>query len=976
MRKGSEAVTFRFLAEPDPHSTALRLEGPAGPVPVDRWALEAPEPLLRGVDLVHALLAAETAIADAETVLIEHRAIAGLAPEQAVALELPPAVEAVAVIETTGIVGRPSFEVRLRWERSTGQPLPGARRVGAWLDLAGGWRRIPEPLFSIAEAVDRFAALDRTDEAGRLRALAELRELLPGALEEGRARAPGILGRLRIAVADAFSLDVDGEGDRARLVPLLHRAGSATEGEEPPLLLDPARQARFGRELFPTYTTARGVYVLGSGDWVVLTPTLRRALAVVREVQDAPWSVKRSLLRSPRAFLADRLGETLDATVLETLFVETRAFGERVREVGLWQPRIVPWVELPRTDWFGPESGGKPPPTDRPRPVRGGLWLGEQKVPLTLDEATSLRKAVEDAVGRGETQTKWRHPGLGPIELPASSATLAAVQAVIDGLAPARTERVGRAAAGGEGARPGREALLIEPNESELGFEARFTRRPSPPVGRFAECLKTPLKKHQRDGVLWLQRSWQAGRPGVLLADEMGLGKTLQVLAFLAWLREAMERGEVERGPFLIVAPTGLLANWKAEHDRHLAPPGLGELVEAFGKGLAALKREAPDGRTALDRERLGEASWILTSYETLRDYDLDFGAVRFAVLVFDEAQKIKNPGIRLTDAAKAMQATFSIAVTGTPVENRLADLWCITDTVHPGMLGELRTFSETWERKLDPDALRRLRRLLDRCDRVTPPFLVRRLRTDHLADLPPFEVERRERPMPEPQLQAYEAARAQARARPEPGAVLKGLLRLRAVSLHPEPELPEDGELVARSARLALAIEALDAIAGKDEAVLLFLDDLTFAARLQGLLQRRYRLAEPPALISGEVAGGRRQRIVDAFQRGRGFGILLVTPRAGGVGLTLTRANHVIHLSRWWNPAVEDQCNGRVLRIGQERPVTIHLPLAILPDGRPSFDQNLDALLERKRRLHAETLAPPAAEDEELEELFERTVT
>ena len=597
---------------------------------------------------------------------------------------------------------------------------------------------------------------------------------------------------------------------------------------------------------------------------------------------------------------------------------------------------------------------------------------------MTLDEATSLRKAVEDAVGRGETQTKWRHPGLGPIELPASSATLAAVQAVIDGLAPARTERVGRAAAGGEGARPGREALLIEPNESELGFEARFTRRPSPPVGRFAECLKTPLKKHQRDGVLWLQRSWQAGRPGVLLADEMGLGKTLQVLAFLAWLREAMERGEVERGPFLIVAPTGLLANWKAEHDRHLAPPGLGELVEAFGKGLAALKREAPDGRTALDRERLGEASWILTSYETLRDYDLDFGAVRFAVLVFDEAQKIKNPGIRLTDAAKAMQATFSIAVTGTPVENRLADLWCITDTVHPGMLGELRTFSETWERKLDPDALRRLRRLrplLDRADRVTPPFMLRRLRTDHLADLPPFEVERRERPMPEPQLQAYEAAREQARARPEPGAVLEGLQRLRAVSLHPEPELPEDGELVARSARLGLAIEALDAIAQKDEAALLFLDDLDFAARLQGLLQRRYRLAEPPALISGEVAGGRRQRIVDAFQRGRGFGILLVTPRAGGVGLTLTRANHVIHLSRWWNPAVEDQCNGRVLRIGQERPVTIHLPLAILPDGRPSFDQNLDALLERKRRLHAETLAPPGAE-EELEELFERTVT
>jgi SNF2 family DNA or RNA helicase len=459
-----------------------------------------------------------------------------------------------------------------------------------------------------------------------------------------------------------------------------------------------------------------------------------------------------------------------------------------------------------------------------------------------------------------------------------------------------------------------------------------------------------------------------------LLADEMGLGKTLQVLAFLAWLRDSMQLGVVARAPVLVVAPTGLLANWKAEHGRHLAASGLGRLVEAHGKGLAALKRPREDGSPGIDRAALERADWVLTTYETLRDYDRDFGAVRFAVIAFDEAQKIKNPGVRLTDAAKAMQAEFTIAITGTPVENRLADLWCIADTAHPGLLGELRSFSERFERHPEPEKLRRLRRMLDDPNRTTPPFLLRRVHEDHLRDFPAFSVERRERPMPELQRRTYEEVLARSREAEGRGRVLEALQRLRAVCLHPDPACEDDEALIAGSARLALAIEALDRIREHDEAALLFLDDLELVARLSGLLQRRYRLPEPPPSITGEVAGGRRQRIVDRFQRGSGFGIVLLSPRAGGVGLTLTRANHVIHLSRWWNPAVEDQCNGRVLRIGQVRPVTIHLPIAVLGDSRRSSDQNLDELLERKRRLSRETLAPPVASEEELEGLFEAT--
>jgi hypothetical protein len=968
-------VSTRFTFTPSPAGTELRLVGPTGPLPVARWAVEAPSALRPGVDLVRKLLAAERALEDVDFVLLEHATVAGLSAGEAAQLQLPPAVEAVAVVETEGLVARPDFRVRLDWERPSGQPLPGARRLGAWLDVGTGWRRIPEPLFSLAETIDDFARIEPSDEAGRMRALARICELLPELRSRNAARTPNLLDRLRIAVADAFSLDLEGEGAGARLVPLLFRAGAPAGDAEPAPLLDPARQNRFGRELFHAYGSARGVYVLGSGDWVVLTPRLRRALQVVREVQAAPWPVKKELLRAPRAFIAHRLGEEDGSAELETLFVETRAYGERVRGVGLWQPRVLPWVAIEPTDWLGAEGGpGVPPDTGR-TPFRGGIVIGDRQIPLSVEQARELRTAVENAIGRGEERITFAHPELGPIDVPASPETLAAVQRTIDALTGASRTESGPEPAARAPTGPGPEVLLIEPNETELGFEARFRRRPSGPVAHFARTVRTPLKEHQRDGVRWLQRSWEAGRPGVLLADAMGLGKTLQVLAFLAWLREAMERGEVERAPFLIVAPTGLLANWKAEHDRHLDAPGLGRLVEAFGKGLQALKRRAGDDRLALDLDKLAKADWILTTYETLRDWQTDFGKSRFAVLVFDEAQKIKNPGIRLTDAAKAMTAEFKIALTGTPVENRLADLWCITDTVQPGLLGELKRFSETYEQRPDPERLRRLRRLLDRSDRVTPPFLLRRLRADHLPDLPPFTVDRRERPMPPPQLAAYRAAIDRARGSSERGAMLETLHRLRRVSLHPEPDQPDDVALVAGSARLGLAIEALDAIAAAGEAALLFLDDLAFTARLQGLLQRRYRLPEPPPVISGEVAGGRRQRIVEAFQRGRGFGVLLMTPRAGGVGLTLTRANHVIHLERWWNPAVEDQCNGRVLRIGQEREVTIHLPLAVLPDGRTSFDLNLDALLERKRRLHEETLAPPAFEESELAELFEKTV-
>ena len=208
-------------------------------------------------------------------------------------------------------------------------------------------------------------------------------------------------------------------------------------------------------------------------------------------------------------------------------------------------------------------------------------------------------------------------------------------------------------------------------------------------------------------------------------------------------------------------------------------------------------------------------------------------------------------------------------------------------------------------------------------------------------------------------------------------GGVLLALQRLRTVSLHPDLEgAADDDALIAGSARLRVALSALDEIAGRGERALLFVENLEMMARLSGLLQRRYRLPVAPMTINGAVAGAARQARVDRFQAGPdGFDVMLLSPRAGGVGLTLTRANHIVHLTRWWNPAVEDQCTCRALRLGQERPVTVWTPLATLPDGRRSFDDNLHDLLERKRALMERALVPTEASPDELAAMLQASV-
>jgi hypothetical protein len=965
-------MSYRFEYQVLPEATEIRISGPAGNVPIDLWSIEVPLSLLPGVDLAQRLIAASAAIAEGATLLVEHRALAGLSVNEAKSLALPPLADVVAHIETKGLITRPDFRANLSWHRTAGQAVVGATRVGAWIRVGGEWQRLPDAIYEIAEGVDRLNGVPDGDLAERLKSIDALRDVLPAAVTNGLAATTGIIGEMTIAVADAFSLDLVGDGSDAKLVPILHRAGKNSDD----LLLPADEQNVFGRDQFNQFGTARSVYTLGKGKYLVLSPPLRKALAEVRRVQSSPIATKRALIESPRAFLREALGADTDETVIESVFRETSKYAERVIGLGLWQPRVVPWIKLGTTSWFGPEVDGRGDTEGRKETnSAAGIIVGAETIQLSADRADQLRERIEKAIGTSQKTVALDVDGR-TIDVPASYETLAALEAL-------RTARSSPASSADAASPPGKdtrsdsgqEVLVIEPNEQEIKVEGYFAKRSAPPFGS-PTCLATRLKHHQVEGLDWLQKAWASGRPGVLLADDMGLGKTFQSLAFLAWLREGMASGVVARAPILVVAPTGLLENWRAEHDRHLSTCGLGHCVQAYGRALANIRKVSPEGRPSIDVDALRQADWVLTTYETLRDYDRDFGQIRFSALLFDEAQKIKTPGVRVTDAAKAMNAEFRLALTGTPVENRLADLWCITDAVHPACLGDLKTFSASYEKDPDLERLKLLKSSLDVWHGGRAPLLLRRLKEDKLPDLPRPVQRVSEAVMSGAQLAQYEKAVEDARKIKKPGAVLEVLQRMRAISLHPGGDSTSDNDFVDTSARMRIAFDALDSIASRRERALVFLDDLDLQARLVGIIQRRYDMAAPPMIINGRVDGAARQARVDRFQVGPDeFDVMILSPRAGGVGLTLTHANHVIHLSRWWNPAVEDQCTGRVVRIGQTRDVEVHIPISLLPQGKASFDQNLHALLERKRRLMRDALLPPNATEADRNELFQSTI-
>ncbi len=928
-----------------------------------------------GVALLLSLLGAGEGAADGEALRLSHARVAGLTRPEAVRLGLPLVVPFTLFLSHDSPINDPAFSLRVQWFQRDGTSVFDIRREGTALIAGGASWLVLDPLYSVLEALDAVNAasgdpspvgLDR-----RMAAYARFKGQLVRLT--GDLRADEYLRGLTIHHATGLGIDLEPGDEAAPLLPTLYgdrpedvsRAEAGDVGLDTAPVQEPLLPQHHGKMFHERFLGqgARSHYVLGQGVYAVLDAPVAAALAVLERVNRADPEARRAFRQDPLACLAPEIEAAGgEAGVVCNL----RGFGPRVIGVGDWVPPSLSFPLPVARDWF---------PGEEAESFTIAI-PGESPLTFGRDEIGPLKQEVAKAQAAGEATCLFQDRAL--------TLTSELVETV-HGLA----ERLEPGPRGGDGPdqteRAPRGAALTRDNEEQLTYLAEQRSA----LGRLVPALPSPLstapKPHQVDGIDWLQKGYIAGAPGLLLADDMGLGKTYEVLALLLWLRQAVPGRLL--GPVLIVAPKTLLGNWCDELALHLGSGALGRELHAYERGLQELRLERGGNdttlrRQTLDVDRIKGADLVLTTYETLRDYQISFAKVPFAVVVFDEAQKIKNPASLMNRGAKAQQGRFTLLMTGTPIENSVLDLWTLLDIAWPGFLGlsardflgrygadDAGTRAELKQRITEPPAS------ADPA-RSVPPIMLRRFKEDLLEGLPERRVEATADPMPPEQQAAYDAVRAEIRERPQ--GTLAGLQRLRAVCLHPRLSQPpesaaEDGPFIAASARFKRLFEILDRVHVKREKALIFVELREAQRALYDLIRRRYRLPAPlPETINGATAAQVRDRIRHAFQERRGFDVLILGPKAAGFGLTLTAANHVIHLNRWWNPAVEDQCSDRVYRIGQGKPVTIYLPQAIHPDlGEQSFDSLLHGLLEEKRTLSREVVAPVQFSDQDLRGLF-----
>lgn len=904
----------------------------------------------------------ESATTGGVQVMVPNDRVAALDEVQLGQLGLPSAAPLRLKISGAGILASPSFRFNYQFIKSDGGPVMGLRRDGALLFFGGKSYTLLDPLFQLVEGMDAFNATPPTQMDDRMHRWAQLKPLLP---ED--AVVDNALRSMNVVRADAFSLDLDASGQISPV--LLHRAAAdpadltaaSTSGEP---ALPPAPQQAFSQR-FKQQSHAQRHYTAPGNWFVVVPPLLQQALQVVREYQSRPAIEQRAFAANPTAALKERLEGELDSDELDQLFEETPEFlSSRVTHLGHWEPKANAYIMPSNQRWF-PDDDGQ----------ALGIVVAGSLYTVSSAEVTELAGKIDEARQAGKATLEYRGQ-----QIPATDEAIGNLERLKSALQPRQLPEPSDdvvTEVDGRNDTPPVVPVLID-NLEELGFTAAPRPFRGEPGGIPAALKTATLYRHQLEGLQWLQEHWAKGSTGALLADDMGLGKTLQTLAFLAWVQEQMESGHHQRRPLLIVAPTGLLKNWEDEVDLHLTAPGLGRLFKAFGPDLRELRGMTQAQSTA----RIESAEWVLTTYETLRDKINYFLRVKWAVVAFDEAQKIKNPASRVTEMAKSIDADFFLTLTGTPVENRMADLWSIVDLIAPGELGAMRDFHERYEATSDDVVNKALNELrIQLTEDPTPVRLLRRMKADHLQGLPAKHEHVVKMEMPPAQVAAYDTATAPARSGEKIGsAVLNIIQGMRRISLLPAPlsSAGLDDGVVEQSARLSALIQILDRVHAAGEKALVFLEYLAVQDALLSYLQRRYAMPRPPLRISGSVDGSVRKRFVDQFQNAQSdrFDVMLLSPKAGGVGLTLTAANHVVHLSRWWNPAVEDQCTDRAYRIGQKRDVHVYYPMAIHPVlGDESFDVNLHNLLERKRSLSHRLLAPPMASNDDLDALLRRSI-
>lgn len=624
-------------------------------------------------------------------------------------------------------------------------------------------------------------------------------------------------------------------------------------------------------------------------------------------------------------------------------------YSDRVIEIGVYKPKFYPFICPYKSCWIAGATVETP-------------QNGTTKVTINSEEELEkLKREIQSAKENKKGIVEYNNTQLD-IEDAMFLAQTAEKQ-LKDPSQPAKVES--------ENGNEARNVLIIEENAEELGFAVKErTIEKGDKYTLFTDPFLQEgfsLKDHQKEGVAWLQHLYKSKASGCLMADDMGLGKTLQILYFIDW----HSRKYANHKPYLIVAPISLLENWKNEYERFFMQPRMKinmltskDVTRKFNKSIV---------------DKMQKMDIILTNYESLRISQLNFCAVEFDVVALDEAQKIKSPGTLVTNAAKALKCNFKIAMTGTPVENSLLDLWCIMDFCVPGLLGNAKAFAAQYQnplKKEDTDIVALGNEVHDKLG----VYFMRRLKKDAAKDLPD-KIELKEKVlMPPVQKETYASVVNDYTSGIQPN-MLVTIMHLREVSEHPylyDSTLlnHETDEIVETSARLQATIKFLDEIKKKEEKVIIFVERKETQKMLQKLCLERYGIitkiinGDTPSIVKRNMPNKQsRQSSIDEFQAVDGFNVIIMSPVAAGMGLNVTAANHVIHYSRHWNPAKENQATDRAYRIGQTKDVFVYYPMAVRTDIK-SFDETLDDLLSRKTSLATSTIFPTERVEVKQEEL------
>ncbi|GHA76729.1 SNF2-related protein [Pontibacter akesuensis] len=879
-----------------------------------------------------------------QTVQVEASQILQLTTIEKQLLGLPDAYPYEIYIQSAGQLNQKTFYFKYGfYDFAPNGNRFDTKRKGAIVDVEGIEYLLSANQYLICNSLDIFNSLPESDRSFQynLKSFADIKALS----DDTAVLLDSYLSSQSVHFPDKIKIDLNFENGILEVVPAI----------------DIANKEGFVKAV-DMFGTAKYIYNISDANRnttrVVIEEQQRQELQKIKTKRRISSKEEiEEIIEHPEYFFDDEL---VDLSVF---------YGERVKEIGVYRPKFYPFVCPYKSEWI-------------PGIVVKDKIDGEKKITFkTPVELAEFETEVFEARNIGKESFEWKGNAI-PLQEAERFVRVAKEQFKNpkepyqndDPLNPGGNSPNGRVLIIKENA----EFLEYAENSSHLEeIDHRF-------YGVHNLITSIHLKDHQKEGVAWLQSLYKENYRGCLLADDMGLGKTIQLLYFIEWHSQNYHHSK----PYLVVAPVSLLENWENEYSKFFSPRNL-HINLLYGQ-TSLSKRFKKEDIDSLQKKQI-----IFTNYETLRTYQLNICAVDYSLVVLDEAQKIKTPGTLITNVSKALKADFKIAMTGTPVENTLLDLWCIMDFSVPGLLGNAKDFSKQYQNPLKQPGVD-VNELGEKLRNEIGFFIKRRLKRDVAKELPEKKTVIITKEMPLEQLQRYKAELELAQNADLEGVerrnqILKSLWAIRDISDHPylinsQTQAYSSKELTSASAKLQILSDILTDVKSKGEKVIVFADRKETQKMLQKVVFEVFEVLA--SIINGDTPSTKRgeknvklsrQQTIDRFQAGNGFNVIIMSQLAAGVGLNVTQANHVVHYTRHWNPAKEEQATDRAYRIGQQKDVYVYYPMAVFPndmvseDGKKqeSFDEILNTLLNRKKALATSTLFPTDQAELRPDEIF-----